>query len=86
MAFTRGTVKLWWRGVLGVGFVSGGKGWRWEWGRDTHYCSDTSEPAKAKSQSCFEQVSGEVRPGFRPQPVRYSTQFGPPSAVLVCGA
>lgn len=42
-----------------------------------------SEPAKAKSQSCFAQVPGEVNPGLVPQPVRYSTQLGPPSAVAV---
>lgn len=50
------------------------------------YCSvDMSTPVKARSQSCFLQLSGEVRPGSRPQSVRYSIQFGPPSAVAVWG-
>jgi hypothetical protein len=44
---------------------------------------EMSEPANAKSHSCFLQVRGEVRPGLTPQFVRYSTQFGPPSAVAV---
>lgn len=49
----------------------------------THYSVDMSAPAKAKSQSCFLQLSGEVMPGWTPQFVRYSIQFGPPSAVAV---
>jgi hypothetical protein len=48
------------------------------------YCSvDMSAPANAKSQSCFLQCCGEVRPWSTPQFVRYSTQLGPPSAVAV---
>lgn len=42
-----------------------------------------SAPANAKSQSCFLQLWGEVRPSLIPHFVRYSTQFGPPSAVAV---
>lgn len=49
----------------------------------TYYSVDISAPAKAKSQSCFLQSCGEVRPWWMPQFVRYSTQFGPPSAVAV---
>ena len=49
----------------------------------TNYSVEISDPAKAKSHNCFVQVRGEVKPGSRPQPVRYSTQFGPPSAVAV---
>lgn len=49
----------------------------------TYYSVDMSAPAKAKSQSCFLQFRGEVRPGWRPHLVRYSIQFGPPSAVAV---
>jgi hypothetical protein len=49
----------------------------------TYYFVEISAPPKAKSQSCVLQESGEVRPGLRPQPVRYSIQFGPPSAVPV---
>jgi hypothetical protein len=51
---------------------------------NTYYFIEISAPPKAKSQSCVLHESGEVRPGLRPQPVRYSTQFGPPSAVPVC--
>jgi hypothetical protein len=40
----------------------------------------TSEPAKAKSQSCLLHLEG--RP--EKQPVRYSTQFGPPAEVPIC--
>lgn len=45
--------------------------------------SDTSAPAKAKSHNCVSQLLGSVNPGLRPHPVKYSTQFGPPSAVPV---
>lgn len=48
-----------------------------------YYSVEMSAPAKAKSQSCFLQALGEVRPDCTPQLVRYSTQFGPPSAVAV---
>lgn len=48
-----------------------------------YYCVDISAPPNAKSHSCFAHDSGEVNPGFDPHPVRNSTQFGPPSAVLV---
>lgn len=48
-----------------------------------YYSVDMSAPANAKSQSCFLQCCGEVRPWSTPQFVRYSTQLGPPSAVAV---
>lgn len=48
-----------------------------------HYCVPISAPAKAKSHRWMLQSSGEVVPELTPQPVRCSSQFGPPSAVLV---
>lgn len=50
-----------------------------------YYSVEMSAPANAKSQSCFLQLWGEVRPSSVPHPVRYSTQLGPPSAVPVWG-
>lgn len=50
----------------------------------THYSAETPAPANAKSHSCFAQDTGAVRPSSNPQPVRYSTQFGPPAEVPVC--
>lgn len=52
-------------------------------GGHAYYSVEMSAPAKAKSQSCFAQVLGDVRPSLRPHFVRYSTQLGPPSAVAV---
>lgn len=54
------------------------------WLADAYYSTEMSDPAKAKSHSCWSQSKGEVSPSSRPQPVRYSTQLGPPSAVAVC--
>lgn len=48
-----------------------------------YYSMEMSAPAKAKSQSCFSQLSGEANPFLTPQFVRNSTQLGPPSAVAV---
>lgn len=44
-----------------------------------YYRVETSAPANAKSQSCFEHREG--RP--EKQPVKYSTQFGPPAEVEI---
>ena len=63
--------------------VCGGLDWGIQYGRKAYYSVEMSAPAKAKSQSCFAQVLGDVRPCLRPHFVRYSTQLGPPSAVAV---
>jgi len=49
----------------------------------THKSTEISAPPKAKSHNCGSHFNGLVYPGFSPHPVRYSTQFGPPSAVAV---
>ena len=51
-----------------------------EGGGKTYYSTETSDPAKAKSQSWVLQRDG--RP--EKQPVRYSTQLGPPADVPIC--
>jgi hypothetical protein len=51
--------------------------------KGSYYSTEMSAPAKAKSQSCFLQPSGEVNPFLTPQFVRNSAQLGPPSAVAV---